>query len=263
MRRTVEFENEVYDTGGVFGVEIAGWFVGKQDFRAVGKSPGDTNALLFAAGKLRRVVVQAAAEPHFFEPAPGSFFSARFAAQFERHHHIFQCSQRRDQLEILENEPDKTVAHFGALVFRQVVQQYVVQGNRAAGSAVESGAEAQQGCFSRPGRTDNRKGVACTQFERHIVEYGQGVVFIRRPVLFGEAGDFQHGYRFFCNSQTQARRNRFKKTDWRRNCTDQWPDLETSNEYPAKNPASHPMTLSHRMTCRVFSRIFNLIFTEH
>ena len=50
----------------VFGVEVAGGLVGKEDFRFVNQRAGDADALLFAAGELFRQVVAAVREPDPF-----------------------------------------------------------------------------------------------------------------------------------------------------------------------------------------------------
>ena len=59
-----EAEEFGVDAGGRFGVEVAGGLVGQQQQRAVGERAGDGDALLFAARKLRRAVLQARFEAH-------------------------------------------------------------------------------------------------------------------------------------------------------------------------------------------------------
>jgi hypothetical protein len=68
---------------------------------------------------------------------------------------------------------------------------------------------------------------------------------------------------FFVTAKRRQSEIGLKKPTGGRNAPISGPIWKHQIDYPAKNPASHPMTLSHRMTCRVFSRIINLIFTEH
>ena len=56
-------------------VEIAGRLVGQKDARPVGQRAGDGDALLLAAGKLRRAVRQPLSEPHHAQQ-PRGFGSA-------------------------------------------------------------------------------------------------------------------------------------------------------------------------------------------
>ena len=92
----VEVEDQFGDFLAGFGVEIAGGFIGEEDFGAIDKRSRQGNPLLLAAGKLYRVVIHAVAQPHplqqFFRPG----LHPAFSAQLQGHHHIFQGGESRD-----------------------------------------------------------------------------------------------------------------------------------------------------------------------
>ena len=96
-------------------VEVAGRLVGEQDPRPADNRPGDGDALLLAAGQLRRKVMNPGAEPdpverRLGEPAP---LGVRDAAIEQRDLHVVEHAQVADQVEGLEDEADLLVADRG------------------------------------------------------------------------------------------------------------------------------------------------------
>jgi hypothetical protein len=68
------------------------------------------------------------------------------------------------KLEILKNKSYMFIPHLCPLVFTKVVQNNVVQFNRSRRGPVQSGTQAQQGCFAAARRTYNRqRGPALTE----------------------------------------------------------------------------------------------------
>ena len=68
---TVEGEHQLADMRAGVVVEIAGRFIGKQDVRLGGKGPGQGYTLLFAAGELPRIVMQALAQADSLKQCAG------------------------------------------------------------------------------------------------------------------------------------------------------------------------------------------------
>ena len=56
--RTVDLPQQLHDVAAVGAVEVAGWLVGQHDRRVVGQGAGERDALLLAAGELRRIVMR-------------------------------------------------------------------------------------------------------------------------------------------------------------------------------------------------------------
>ena len=61
-RVAVNLAQQIHDVAAVARVEVAGRLVGQHDRRIVGERARQRDALLFAAGQLRRVVVRAAGQ---------------------------------------------------------------------------------------------------------------------------------------------------------------------------------------------------------
>jgi len=151
----VEFEEHVDDRSARFVVEVAGRFVGEENFRAVDKSAGQGHALLLAAGELRRVMAGAVAEADATEDFAGGLLRAAHAAQLERHENIFQRGQRGEELETLENETGGGIAQGGDGVLVEVVEAAAVERDVPGGRPVETGAESEQGGLAAAGGSDD------------------------------------------------------------------------------------------------------------
>ena len=87
-------------------VEVPGRLIGEHHVRPVRESARQRDTLLFAAGKLRRVMRQPLPETdlpqHGFCPLAGVYA----AGQFGRQHHVLQRGEAAQQLETLEHEPN-------------------------------------------------------------------------------------------------------------------------------------------------------------
>jgi len=70
------------------------------------------------------------------------------ATQFDRHHDIFQCGQRRNELKRLKHKSDIGVPEGGKGVFTQEMQAVPMQDHRARRRTIQAGAETQQGGFA-------------------------------------------------------------------------------------------------------------------
>ena len=59
----IQFEHDLDDSAARLGVEIAGRLVGEKNLGPIDKSAGQRDALLFAAGKLGRIMIDALGQP--------------------------------------------------------------------------------------------------------------------------------------------------------------------------------------------------------
>src|SRR5690606_21057216 len=82
--------------------------VGKYDLRIAGERAGDGDALLLAAGKLRRVVMLAALQPDLGQRlgGAGGAFGAAHALVDQRKLDVFLCRGAREEVEALEDEAE-------------------------------------------------------------------------------------------------------------------------------------------------------------
>ena len=115
--RLVELLEHAQDLLARAGVEVARGLIGEQQRRTVHQGPGDRHALLLAAGKLGRLVVQPVLEPdpaeHLLGPLPGLALGEVSAVYDKRHGHVLQGAGARQQVEVLEDETQLVVPHQG------------------------------------------------------------------------------------------------------------------------------------------------------
>ena len=103
------FANQLQRLAGIGVIEIARGLVGEHELGAIGQCTGDGHALLLAAGKLARTMMQPRAQPDAIEQfncAPA------IRAQPEGHseQYILQAGKRREQVERLENVANRRCA---------------------------------------------------------------------------------------------------------------------------------------------------------
>lgn len=187
----VQAEDEV-DHGLCGGaIEVAGRFVAEEDLGAIDEGAGEGHALLFAAGKLDRIMVAPLPQPDPLQERAGFTFAAAIAAQLERHEHVLERGERGDELEILENETDVLIAHAGTAVLVHRLDRLAGQNHLSRSRAVEPGAETEKGGLAAARGPDDRERVAGGEGEIDLVEDGE--IAMDGRVSFGEPLDFKHG----------------------------------------------------------------------
>ena len=127
QRRTLPGAHREHDVdhdpaGGV--VEVAGRLVGQHQLRRRRERARHGDPLLLAAGKLRRVVGEAAGQADVVEPGARDLERVDAARELERDGHVLQRRHRRDEVERLEHDADMAAAEQCQLVLahrRQLV----------------------------------------------------------------------------------------------------------------------------------------------
>src|SRR5690349_8381022 len=164
----VKFAQQAQDDLFVLGVEVSGGLVGKHDAGIVDKSAGDADALLLASGKLRGQVMGALAKADALEGVEGLLLVGH-AVEVLRQHDVFKCGEKRDEMELLEDEADFFGAHAVEFGGGDIGDVLAVEPDFAGRGAVETADEIDQGGFSGTagahdgnpfaGRDGERKGV--------------------------------------------------------------------------------------------------------
>lgn len=108
------------DGVGVFGVEIAGWLVGKDDGGPGDECSGDGDALLLASGEFIGTVVEATIDAQHVgelieEWLVYLFFGRAEVGDIVGDFDVAHGREGRQEVEALEDEADFGAAHFGAL----------------------------------------------------------------------------------------------------------------------------------------------------
>lgn len=110
-------KEQVHDCFAGGAVEIAGRLIGQKDRRPRHGGAGQRHALLFAARKLRRVVVEPCAKPHRRQFRRRPVEGIAHAGKFQRHGDIFEGGHCRNQVEGLEDDAHIRPAEAGKRVF--------------------------------------------------------------------------------------------------------------------------------------------------
>ena len=130
-------------------VEIAGRLVGDEDGRIGRQRAGQRDALLLAAGELRRIVMQALAKPDRCQLLRGAISRVGIAGEFQRHRDVFQRRHGRDQVKRLEHDADLAAAEAGQRVLVEGIERRAVDHHLSAIGAFQPRHHHQQGGFAR------------------------------------------------------------------------------------------------------------------
>src|SRR5262245_47095367 len=171
----IEFKNQPHDLLRGLRVEVTRGLVGEKNFWPVHERAGDRNPLLFSAGKLNRVVVQTVFETDPLQQIRGTAARVIFTADLRGHHHVFQSGQRRQQLEVLEDETDKLVADLSQLLFVRPMQSDSIEAHRSFAGTFKTRADSDQGRLPAPRRADNRASASRLDSKRYIAKDGEGL----------------------------------------------------------------------------------------
>ena len=136
-------------------VEVAGRLVGEDDLRAGAQRAGDGDALLLAAGELRREVVGAMGQAHLGEHGAGRLEGVGLAGELQRQGHVLQRRHGRHQMERLEDDADVAAADDGKLVLAQPHEIVAGDPHLARGRPLQAGDHHQQGGLARAARADH------------------------------------------------------------------------------------------------------------
>src|SRR5437879_2410544 len=95
---------QLEDEPPVRGIEVPGGLVCENDRRIVGQSTRERDALLLAAGKLRRVMVPPAGQPDFVEKAPRAPDRIAGAGNLDWDRDVLDRGQRGNQMKKLKHK---------------------------------------------------------------------------------------------------------------------------------------------------------------
>ena len=95
-----QLRQRIEDMLGGVQVKVPGRLVGQQDARGVGNCTSNRHALLFAAGKLGRSMIETSTQAQIFEQfnRPCLRFRTLEAADHLRQQHVFECGEFRQQM---------------------------------------------------------------------------------------------------------------------------------------------------------------------
>ena len=156
----IQPEEHLDDRAARLRIEIAGGLIGEKDLRPMDESAGQRHALLFAAGKLERVMMEPLGEADLRENIRRLLLAPVLAPKLQRHEHILERGERGDELKVLKDEADEPIAQRGARVLVERLQRLAAQPHGAGGGVIQPRAEAEQRGLAAAGGADDRAGVA-------------------------------------------------------------------------------------------------------
>ena len=106
--------HQIDDQVRVVGIEIRGRFIGDDECGIGHESPGDRDTLLLAATHFLGTVVHAVREFDLAQQlfGPRSCIGLGNAADLQGKHHVLERGENGDEIEILEDKPDRGAAQF-------------------------------------------------------------------------------------------------------------------------------------------------------
>lgn len=134
----MEALENIEDPFAVYGIQVAGGFVGQQDLRPVDKGPGDGGALHLSARKRRGHVAGALLEPHH----AGQLLDARFVrlllSEKKGQGDVVGHRQAGYQMELLKNESDFFPAQPREFFFAHAVDACPIEQDLSADRRIET-----------------------------------------------------------------------------------------------------------------------------
>ena len=140
------------------GVEIARGFVGEDHLRLEEQGSGDGHALLLTAAEGFRTMAQAVLEALLCEKLTSSFeqFRLRDPVENARQHHVFKGGERRQQIELLEDDADRPSSIEREFRFRKLIDPHARNLNLAFVGDIETREQVKEGALAAAGGAHDR-----------------------------------------------------------------------------------------------------------
>ncbi len=138
-------------------VERSGWLVAEQHFRPLGDGAGHGDALLLAAGKLGREMIEPIRKPDELQRRLGGHRIVRdFGDEFD----VLARREAGRQIEELEDETDMAAPVGGQLAVARLDEIASLEADHAGGRPVEAPQNVQQRRLARARRTQQHQCLA-------------------------------------------------------------------------------------------------------
>ena len=157
-----------------FEIQIAGRLIRQENDRIIDQGPGNGDALLLPAGKLRRLMIQTVAQAHLNKQFPGKpipFLARNFAGIIrQRHDHIVQGAGARQQIKGLEDKAKFLVTQVSQGVGGQDGDILTIQPEFSGGGTVEASQDIQESGFAGAGGAHKGDKFSLMDFKGDVFE---------------------------------------------------------------------------------------------
>ena len=151
-------------------VEISGRLVGDYNGGIGRERAGHRDALLLAAGKFSRIMMQPLGKSDRFQLASGSIKRILLSSEFERHGNVFQRRHGWDQVEGLKHDPHMRAAKARKTVLVELAQILPVNDDGARVWPLQPGHDHEQRRFTRAGWSKQRHGFASAYIQADVAQ---------------------------------------------------------------------------------------------
>ncbi len=153
-------------------IQIAGGLIGQDDGRIVGQGPGNGDALLLAAGKLKRLMVVSIPQPHHLQQLH-AFFHRSVVVHTGKNHRqgdVFQGCHHLDDVKCLENIADFAASQPSQFVGVQLSDVDLVDKNLAGSGFIQPSDHVKKGAFAGARRSHDGNIVPAGNFQVDSLE---------------------------------------------------------------------------------------------
>ena len=134
-----------------------GRLVGEDQLRTRDERPGDRDPLLLAARQLARQLVEAIRHPHGRDDLVEPRLIGIPAGERQRQEHVLARAERRDQVVLLEDEPEPVASQQRQLRLVQRRDVRLADERRARRQPIQAGDALHQRALARPRRAHDRR----------------------------------------------------------------------------------------------------------
>ncbi len=156
----LQVEQQVDDLAARLAVQVAGRLVREQERGGGREGAGQRRALLLAAGQLAGIVGQAVAEADLRQAFLGPLEGVVAPGELQRHGDVLQRRHGRDQVEVLEHHADPVAPEARQRVLAHPGELDAVDGDGAAGRALQARDQHHHGGLTGAGGPDNAQHLA-------------------------------------------------------------------------------------------------------
>ncbi len=185
----VQRQQQLAHAVGRIRIEVTRRLVAQHDLWLTDERAGNGDALLLAAGKRRRPMVQPRSEPHLIKQSAGALGRRRIGLAHQcRDENVLQHGALREQAMILKHEADLAIPERRERLGRELVRILTRDTDRAARGRLESANDVEQGALARSRRPHHRRRFPPPQGERRLGEHlqrpGGRAVGLRKTLRF-------------------------------------------------------------------------------
>jgi hypothetical protein len=152
-RLPVQLEQQRGDGLGRLRVEVSGRLVAQEQGGLADERPGDGGALALSAAELRRAMAEPVGESDALQQGAGAILErgARLRVGQRRDQDVLQHRVLRQEMMVLEDESDRSIAEPGELRLRQRARVLTADPHRPGGRPVEGPDQVQERALAGAG----------------------------------------------------------------------------------------------------------------